>query len=142
MNKPKHIFNGAFAKLIIDGEELALLKSAEAAIENEYEDVVLYGGKKGQKLKSSGGKGKFTFAKINSFEFKKFLQNNINMKATSFSLEVELDDPDANGAERITLAECEFSGNFNLFNFSMDSLIEKEVEFWFDKDLINTPELS
>ena len=138
----KNIFNGAFGEFIIDGEVLAQIKSAEATIENEYEDIALYGGKKGQKLKSSTGKGKFIFYKINSFEFKKFLKNNINMKATSFSLEVALDDPDGNGAERISLPECEFSGNFNLFNFSLDSLIEKEIEFWFDKDLVDTPELS
>ncbi|MGB6129621.1 MAG: phage tail tube protein [Psychrilyobacter sp.] len=138
----REIFNGAFGDFVMDGEVLAQIKSAEATIENEYESINLPGGKKGQKLKSSEGKGKFVFYKINSFEFKKFLKNNINMKATSFSIEVAIDDPDGNGAERISLAECEFSGNFNLFNFSLDSLIEKEVEFWFDKDLVDTPELA
>ncbi len=140
--KGKDIFNGAFGNLIIDGEILAEVKSSEANIENEFEEVTLFGGKKAQKLKTSVGKGKFVIVKVDSFEHKKFLKNNINMKTTEFGLEFAIDDPDATGAERISLPVCEFTGNFPLFNFSREELIEKEFEYWFDKDLIDTPELA
>jgi hypothetical protein len=139
--KSRNIVNGAFGRLYMDGTEMAEIKDAEANLENEYEDVNLHGGKKGQKLKSTNGKGKFTFHKVDSWELKKFFNKNKNMMAVDFMLELEVDDPDALGAERITISECELSGNLNLFKMSRDSLIEKEIEFWFDKDSVEIPEL-
>ncbi len=137
----RNIMHGAFGRLYMDGVEVAEVKEAEANLENEYEDVPLHGGKKGQKLKSSQGKGKFTFHKVDSWELKKFFNKNKNMMAADFMLEVEVDDPDSLGAERITITDCELSGNLNLFKMSRDSLIDKEIEFWFDKDSVDITEI-
>lgn len=138
--KPRQIFNGAFAKLYFDGELLMEAKAAEAAIEGDWEEIPLPGGKKGQQLKGRKGVGKFTVHKVNSIEYKKFFSNMKAGKITDFSIETTFDGPQTLGAERISLPDCEFTGNLNLFNYSVDSLIEKEFEFLFDPDTADATE--
>lgn len=139
--KPRNILNGAFAKLYFDGEILMEAKAAEASIEGDWEEIPLPGGKKGQQLKGRKGVGKFTVHKVNSIEYRKFFANMKAGKVTDFSLEVTFDGPQTLGAERISLPDCEFTGNLNLFNYSIDSLIEKEFEFTFDPDTVDAPEI-
>lgn len=139
--KPRNIFNGAFAKLYFDGEILMEAKAAEGTIEGDYEEIPIPGGTKGQVLKGRKGVGKFTVHKVNSIEFKKFFANMKAGKVTDFSLEVTFDGPQTLGAERISLPDCEFTGNLNLFNYSVDSLIEKEFEFIFDPNTADIPEI-
>ena len=139
--KPRNILNGAFAKLYFDGEILMEAKAAEASIEGDWEEIPLPGGKKGQQLKGRKGVGKFTVHKVNSIEYRKFFANMKAGKVTDFSLEVTFDGPQTLGAERISLPDCEFTGNLNLFNYSVDSLIEKEFEFMFDPDTVDAPEI-
>ncbi|MEG1942035.1 MAG: phage tail tube protein [Cetobacterium sp.] len=139
--KPRQIFNGAFAKLYFDGEILMEAKAAEATIEGDWEEITLPGGKKGQQLKGRKGVGKFTVHKVNSIEYRKFFSNMKAGKITDFSIETTFDGPQTLGAERISLPDCEFTGNLNLFNYSVDSLIEKEFEFMFDPDTADAPEI-
>ena len=115
-------------------------KAAEASIEGDWEEIPLPGGKKGQQLKGRKGVGKFTVHKVNSIEYRKFFTNMKAGKVTDFSLEVTFDGPQTLGAERISLPDCEFTGNLNLFNYSVDSLIEKEFEFIFDPNTADVPE--
>lgn len=139
--KPRQIFNGAFAKLYFDGELLMEVKAAEASIEGDWEEIPLPGGKKGQQLKGRKGVGKFTVHKVNSIEYKKFFSNMKAGKITDFSIETTFDGPQTLGAERISLPDCELTGNLNLFNYSVDSLIEKEFEFIFDPDTADATEI-
>lgn len=116
-------------------------KAAEATIEGDYEEITLPGGVKGQNLKGRKGIGKFTVHKINSLEFRKFFGNMKTGKVTDFSIETQFDGPQTLGAERISIPDCEFTGNLNLFNYSVDSLIEKEFEFIFNPDTVDIPEI-
>lgn len=127
--KPKNAMTGSHGKVYIDGDHWADVKAIKTDIEIDKEEVLLSGGQKGSKTTAVGGKGSMTFVKVYSREHRKFLSKVKNGQQAYFLLQMEVDDPDALGAEIFSIKDCDLEGSYSVLNAERGSLIEKEISF-------------
>lgn len=129
--KSKNVMTGSHGKVFIDGDHWSDVKAIKTEIEIDKDEVIMAGGQKGSKTKAVGGKGSMTFSKVYSREHKKFLDKIKNGQQVYFLLQMEVDDPDALGAEIFSIKDCDLEGSFPVLNAERGSLIEKEISFDF-----------
>lgn len=126
MFKPGDVISGSFGKLYIDGREIAEISEFENKLKLEGKDVILAGGVKGKKNTTSTLELKIKVQKVYSQELK-ILQSVIDgMMNIYCDINVQLDDPEALGAEAISISQALFTGDFDILSFKRGELAERE----------------
>lgn len=128
MDKNK-ILNGTFGKVWIDGEKYGNIKSFEAKVSGEYEEVNV-SEMMGTKNRYMGYsiEGTMTFHKINSKIAVKCAEGFQTGNIPTFTVIASIEDPAAYGYERIELSDVTFD-ELTLLAFEVGSLTDEEVPF-------------
>lgn len=130
--KTSQVINGSYGEVWVDGSEVASVTAVEAVIEIDYEDInrprKLSTGKK---MIGWEGSGSLSFYHISSFLIKLLGDNLREGKQTQVDIIVKVDDPDALGAERISLKNVVFE-DITLANWEAKSIGEREAPFFFE----------
>ena len=125
--KPSDVVSGSFGKLYIDGRNVAEISEFTGKLSLEGKDVLLSNGETGKKNTSSSFEVTIKLQKVFSEELK-ILENIIAGKLNIYcDLNVEIDDPDALGAEAISISKCLFTGDIDILSFTKGELLEREI---------------
>ena len=130
MDKNK-IIRGSFGAVWFDGQEVGSVKSFEAKITLDYEDVDIMGDLgKHKRYMGYSGEGTMTLHKIDS-SIAKLIGDAIKSgNMPDFTIVAKLDDPSAYDAERVELTGVTINELMAL-KFENKSLREEEVPFSF-----------
>ena len=130
MDKNK-IIRGSFGAVWFDGQEVGSVKSFEAKITLDYEDVDIMGDLgKYKRYMGYSGEGTMTLHKIDS-SIAKLIGDAIRSgNMPDFTIVAKLDDPSAYGAERVELTGVTINELMAL-KFENKALREEEVPFSF-----------
>lgn len=135
----QQIINGTFGRIWVNNELWADVKSFEAKVTGEFEDVVI-GGSLATHKKYMGwnGEGTIVCHKVDS-KITKMLQKAFKTGSMpAIKIVSKLDDPSAMGGERIEVLDVTFT-EFQLMKFANKELGEVEVPFGFaDYNIIDT----
>lgn len=130
MDKNK-IIRGSFGAVWFDGQEVGSVKSFEAKITLDYEDVDIMGDLgKHKRYMGYSGEGTMTLHKIDSSIAKLIGDAIRNGNMPDFTIVAKLDDPSAYGAERVELTGVTINELMAL-KFENKALREEEVPFSF-----------
>ena len=134
----RKIINGAFGTVFLDGEEVAEVKSFQAKLEFQKEEVKIAGKMAtGTKYMGYSGKGSLALHKVNSRMIKAIGQQIKEGKEPRFTLIGKLADPDSDGVERIAINNVSFD-DLTLFDFEVGALGGTECPFTFtDYDFLD-----
>lgn len=125
--KPSDVVNGSFGKLYIDGRNVAEISEFIGKLSLDSKEVKLANGETGKKNTSSSFEITIKLQKVFSEELK-ILENIIAGKLNIYcDLNVEIDDPDALGAEAISISKCLFTGDIDILSFTKGELLEREI---------------
>ena len=127
------VINGTFGEVWVDGSYMAEVTGLEASISIDYEDInVPRKLSTAKKMLGYAGEGTLTFHKVSS-RFIKLLSDDLKAgKQTAVTIISKLDDPDAQGAERVALKNVTFEG-LNLANWEAKAAGEDEISFAFEE---------
>lgn len=127
----RKIIRGTFGQVILDGEDLANIKSFQARIEFNKEDVNMAGTMATHtRIMSYKGTGSVAVHKIDS-KMLKLLGNQIKAgKDVRFTIIGSLADPDSMGAERVMLENVSFD-DLTIFDFEVGAMGSTEHPFTF-----------
>lgn len=127
----RKVINGTHGALYLGDEEVAELKSFQAKLEFQKEEVKI-AGQMATDTKYMGytGKGSFAIHKVNSRMIKALSASIKEGKEPRFTLIGKLADPDSDGAERIAIKNVSFD-DLTLFDFEVGSLGATECPFTF-----------
>lgn len=130
MNADVKIMRGNFGKLWINGEKVASLKSFEASVSAQNEDVHRMGDA-GVYKRYVGfeGTGSFVCGKVNNRILKLLAKNWQQFVQPDIMIVAELDDIDV-GRTTVKLTDVTFD-NFNLLQFENKALGEENISFAF-----------
>lgn len=129
----ERVINGSYGEVWINSEYVASLTKCEAKEDYTYADVKRPRNiGKGKKLIEKEGSGSMEMDKISSVGLRTLKRGNSENKQTVVEIMVKLDDPDAFGAEQITLKNCVFQ-NLDLFNFEAAAASKEKIDFFFEK---------
>lgn len=130
MNK-NQIIRGSFGRVWVDGELFSNVKSFEAKLTLNYEEVDIAGDLgKHQRYMGFTGEGTMTLHKINSKILAKLAAAIKNGEMPDIKIISKLEDPTALGAERIELIEVTVD-EVMLIKFENAAIGEEEVPFKF-----------
>lgn len=125
------IINGTFGELWVDDDYMANVTALEAKVTLEKTEVNQVGSlAKSYKITGMDGKGTIKFNKISSYFINKLSDNMKQGKSTSCTIISKLEDPCADGAERIKLTGCTFD-ELTLASWEAKKLGEESVPFTF-----------
>lgn len=106
----KRAINGTFGEVYLEGELVREATALKAEISLDFLDVPMCGTlSKHRKVSGHTGNGSITMTKVNSRMAIKLSDHLKKGKTPSFTIISKLDDPDAYGAERVVLKNCQFS---------------------------------
>jgi hypothetical protein len=129
--KANQVVNGSFGSLWIDNEKLSNIKSFEAKVELNYEEVnIAEDLGTHQKLMGYAGSGTMTLHKVDSFVLKKMKDGLAKGIIPEIMMVAKVEDPASIGAERVQLNEVTFD-EFTLMKFEQKTIGEEEVPFKF-----------
>lgn len=137
----KRAINGTYGKVYIDGELVSEATALKATVSLDFQDVPMCGDlAKHRKVSGSTCNGEITMTKINS-RMALLIGDYIKAgKTPSFTIASYLKDPDAYGAERVVLKNCQFD-SLTLADWSSGQIITQTQPFsftdWEYTDLIN-----
>ena len=134
----KRVINGTHGAVFLDGEEISEIKSFQAKLEFQKEEVKVVG-QMATDTKYMGytGKGSLALHKVNSRMIKKIANMIKQGKEPRFTVIGKLADPDADGVERIALNNVSFD-DLTLFDFEVGALGQTECPFTFtDYDFLD-----
>ena len=134
----RKIINGTHGTVFLDGEEVAEVKSFQAKLEFQKEEVKIAGKMAtGTKYMGYSGKGSLALHKVNSRMVKTLLNEIKEGKDPRFTLIGKLADPNSEGAERIAIKNVSFD-DLTLFDFEVGVLGQTECPFTFtDYDFLD-----
>jgi Protein of unknown function (DUF2001). len=120
---------GTFGKVWVDGDRMSNVRSFEAKLTIDYEDMDI-NGDFGQKKRYMGYSiaGTMTCFKVDSYIAKKIHKGVMNGDLPDIKIVAVLDDPTGYGAERVALYDVKFD-ELTLSQFENKSLTEEEVPF-------------
>ena len=121
------VVSGSFGKCYIGGRHWAEVSEFEAKLKLDSKDVLLAGGEKGKKNTSSSIEIKLKLQKVFSPELellKSVTSGTLNPMTT---INIQLDDPEARGAEALAFNDCMFTGDIDLGSFKSGELTEREL---------------
>ncbi|MGL5380265.1 phage tail tube protein [Clostridium sp.] len=127
----RKIMRGTFGQVILDGEDLANIKSFQARIEFNKEDVQMARTMATHtRVMSYKGTGSISMHKIDS-KMLKLLWNQIKEgKDPRFTIIGGLADPDSMGAERVMIENVSFD-DLTIFDFEVGAMGTIETPFTF-----------
>lgn len=106
----RRAINGTFGQVWLEGELVREATGLKAEVQLEFMDVPMCGSLgKHQKVSGLNGNGSITMTKVNSRMAIKISDTIKKGKTPVFTIISKLDDPDAYGAERVVLKNCQFS---------------------------------
>ena len=127
----KRIMNGTFGELWLDSEYVGEVYKAQAKVEFTKEEIKQCGTFfADNKVVGCKGTGSLTMHKVNSRMAKKIGTMVKNKKDARFTIISKLDDPDAYGAERVSLTGVQFD-DLTLFDWEAQKPLETETPFTF-----------
>ncbi len=127
----KRIMNGTFGELWLDGDYVGEVYKAQAKVEFTKEEIKQCGMFfTDDKVVGCRGTGSLTMHKVNSRMAIKMAQMIRDKKDVRCTLISKLADPDAYGAERISLAGVQFD-DITLFDWEAQKPLETETPFTF-----------
>ena len=127
----KRICNGTFGELWLDGEFVGECYKAQAKIEFQKEEIKQCGNFfVDNKVIGYKGTGSLTMYKVNSRMAIKVADMVRSKKDVRFTIISKLADPDAYGAERVSLAGVQFD-DLTLFDWEAQKPLETEAPFTF-----------
>ena len=134
----RKIINGVHGTVFLDGEEVAEVKSFQAKLEFQKEEVKIAGKMAtGTKYMGYSGKGSLALHKVNSRMIKAIGQQIKEGKEPRFTIIGKLADPDSDGVERIAINNVSFD-DLTLFDFEVGALGQVECPFTFtDYDFLD-----
>lgn len=110
MYDSKRAINGTYGEVWLEGELVREAIGLKADIALEFIDVPMCGDlAKHQKVSGMSGNGSITMTKVNSRMAIKLSDMLKKGKTPTFTIISKLADPDAYGAERVVLKNCQFS---------------------------------
>lgn len=123
------VFRGSFGKVWLDDEKLANVKSFEAKVSLDYEEMDVNGdlGKK-QRYMGYSVSGTMVMYKYDSTILKKYKEGIVTGELPELKIVSALDDPSAYGAERVALYDVTLD-ELALSKFENKGLVEEEVPF-------------
>ncbi|MBU5464970.1 phage tail tube protein [Anaerotignum sp. MSJ-24] len=129
--KTNQIIRGTYGRVWIDGELFANVKSFEAKLTLNYEEVDLSNDLgKHQRYMGFTGEGTMTLHKVNSKIFAKVAKAIKSGEMPEISVVGKLEDPTALGAERVSFTEVTIDEVMAL-KFENATIGEEEVPFKF-----------
>ena len=134
----RKIINGTHGTVFLDGEEVAEVKSFQAKLEFQKEEVKIAGKMAtGTKYMGYSGKGSLALHKVNSRMIKAIGSQIKEGKEPRFTIIGKLADPDSDGVERIAINNVSFD-DLTLFDFEVGALGQAECPFTFtDYDFLD-----
>ena len=134
----RKIINGTHGTVFLDGEEVAEVKSFQAKLEFQKEEVKIAGKMAtGTKYMGYSGKGSLALHKVNSRMIKAIGQQIKEGKEPRFTIIGKLADPDSDGVERIAINNVSFD-DLTLFAFEVGAFGQAECPFTFtDYDFLD-----
>jgi len=127
----KRIMNGTFGELWLDGDYVGEVYKAQAKVEFTKEEIKQCGMFfTDDKTVGCRGTGSLTMHKVNSRMAIKMAQMIREKKDVRCTLISKLADPDAYGAERISLSGVHFD-DITLFDWEAQKPLETETPFTF-----------
>ena len=127
----RKIINGTHGTVFLDGEEVAEVKSFQAKLEFQKEEVKIAGKMAtGTKYMGYSGKGSLALHKVNSRMIKAIGQQIKEGKEPRFTIIGKLADPDSDGVERIAINNVSFD-DLTLFDFEVGAVGQVECPFTF-----------
>lgn len=110
MYDAKRAINGTYGEVWLEGELVREATGLKADMALEFIDVPMCGDlAKHQKVSGMSGNGSITMTKVNSRMAIKLSDMLKKGKTPTFTIISKLADPDAYGAERVVLKNCQFS---------------------------------
>ena len=110
MYDSKRAINGTYGEVWLEGELVREATGLKADMALEFIDVPMCGDlAKHQKVNGMSGNGSITMTKVNSRMAIKLSDMLKKGKTPTFTIISKLADPDAYGAERVVLKNCQFS---------------------------------
>lgn len=110
MYDSKRAINGTYGEVWLEGELVREATGLKADMSLEFIDVPMCGDlAKHQKVSGMSGNGSITMTKVNSRMAIKLSDMLKKGKTPTFTIISKLADPDAYGAERVVLKNCQFS---------------------------------
>lgn len=121
------VVSGSFGKVYLNGNEIGEISEFECKLKLESKDVILFGGEKGKKNTGSSLEIKLKFQKVYSYELD-ILKSVKNRKLnTMVDINVQLDDPEALGAEAVAFKSAKFTGDIDILSFKRGELVDREL---------------
>ena len=132
------VINGTHGQVFLGDDELAEMKSFQAKLEFQKEEVKIAGKMAtGTKYMGYSGKGSLALHKVNSRMIKAIGQQIKEGKEPRFTIIGKLADPDSDGVERIAINNVSFD-DLTLFDFEVGALGQTECPFTFtDYDFLD-----
>lgn len=128
---PEKTINGTFGEVWVDDYYLAEVTGLEAKVSIEKTEVNQTGSlAKGYKITGVDCKGTIKLNKVTSYFIKLLSDNTMKGRATTCTIISKLEDPDADGTERIRLTGCTFD-ELTLANWETKKLGEESIPFSF-----------
>ena len=125
----RKVINGTHGTVFFDGEELAEIKTFQAKLEFQKEEVKVAGKMAtGTKYMGYSGKGSLQLHKVNSRMIKAIGENIKQGKEPRFTLIGKLADPDADGVERIVVKNVSFD-DLTLMDWEVGAIGQSEHPF-------------
>ena len=129
--KANQVVNGSFGSLWIDNEKLSNIKSFEAKVELNWEEVnIAEDTGTHQTFMGYAGSGTMTLHKVDSFVLKKMKDSLAKGIIPDIMMVGKIEDPASIGAERVQLNEVTLD-EFTLMKFEQKTIGEEEVPFKF-----------
>lgn len=120
------VVSGSFGKCYINGRHWAETSEFEAKLKLDSKDVLLAGGEKGKKNTSSSIEIKIKLQKVFSTELELLKSITSGILNPMTTINIQLDDPEARGAEALAFNDCIFTGDIDLGSFKNGELTERE----------------
>lgn len=131
------VMNGTWGEVWFDNEYLAQVISFKAEITHKTTSVTrVQKLMDGQKLTGLEAKGELKMHHINSFVMKKLSDSVKKGKMPKFTIIANLNDPDVNGTERVTLYRCQLEKTV-LMDWEAGKNCEESYSFTFEDWEIN-----
>lgn len=125
------VINGTFGKVYINGNKFAQIKSFEAKVTFDYEDIdISEDPGKHKKFMGWQGEGTMVFHKVDSSILKMVKDDLKKGKMPEIMIVGSVEDPAALGAERVQLNEVTLD-EMTLLKYEMKTVGEEEVPFKF-----------
>lgn len=125
------VINGTHGQVFLGDDELAEMKSFQAKLEFQKEEIKVAGQMATDtKLMGYSGKGSLSLHKVNSRMVKTLLEQIKEGKDPRFTLIGKLADPNSEGAERIAIKNVSFD-DLTIFDFEVGAVGSCECPFSF-----------